>query len=214
MDIEPQRHPGGGDDLERSSILCDRRQRRILATLLDHPRPMTVRELSVYLVARAEGVDPSTVTESECQSVQMDLRHRCLPKLHVVGWIEQRGDGVTASESPAVETAALSFPELRDPDDPFWDVVGVLLARPYRQDLVSILANRDQPASVTELATELLAQARAPVPDDGQRLAIALHHLDLPKLASTGVVEYDPDDRTAVRTSRLLQFVDWVDLDA
>jgi len=214
MDIEPQRQPGGGDDLERSSVLGDRRQRRVLAILLDQPRPMAVDELSVHLVARTNGVDPSAVTEAERESVQMDLRHRCLPKLHAVGWVEQCAEGVTAEDSPSIETPALSLPDLRDPDDPFWDVVSVLLARPYRQDLASILADRNERVSVTELSTELLAQARATVPDDGRRLAIALHHIDLPKLASVGVVEYDPDDRTAVRTSRLLQFVDWVDLDA
>jgi hypothetical protein len=214
MDIEPQRHPGGGDDLERSSILGDRRQRRVLAILLDRPRPMTVGELSVHLVARADGADPSTVSEAECQSVRMDLRHRCLPKLHAAGWIERCADGVAADDPPSVETAALSLPELRDPDDPFWDIVSALLARPYRPDLVSILADRNQRVGVTELATELLAQARATVPDDGRRLAIALHHVDLPKLASVGVAKYDPDDRTVVGTSCLPQFVDWVDLDA
>jgi len=31
-------------------------------------------------------------------------------------------------------------------------------------------------------------------PDARRRLAIRLHHVDLPKLAADGVVEYDPED--------------------
>jgi hypothetical protein len=90
--------------------------------------------------------------------------------------------------------------------------VSVLLARPYRQDLASLLADRDRRATVDELATEL--SARAPpvrLPDD-RRLAVALYHADLPKLASVGVVDFDSDERTAVRTDRLSRFADWANL--
>jgi len=212
MDVEPRRQPGGGDDLERSSILGDCRQRRVLSILLDRSGPTTVHELGVQLVARAEGVAPSAVAEADCRSVRLDLRHRCLPKLRSVGWIERRADGLVADESPSLGTEILSPPELRNPDNPFWEVVSVLLARPYRQDLASLLADRDRRVTVDELATEL--SARAPpvrLPDD-RHLAVALYHADLPKLASVGVVDFDSDERTAVRTDRLSQFADWANL--
>jgi hypothetical protein len=213
MDIEPRRQPGDGDDLERSSILGDCRQRRVLSLLLDRDGPTTVHELSVQLVARTDGVAPSAVTEADYRPVRMDLRHRCLPKLRAVGWIERRADGLVADESLTLGTEQLSPPDLRDPDHPFWEVVSVLLARPYRQDLASLVAERDRRVTVDELATELSARApRVRLPDD-RRLAVALYHLDLPKLASVGVVDFDPDERTAVRTDRLPQFADWANLE-
>lgn len=213
MDIEPQRQPGGGDDLERSSILGDCRQRRVLSILLDQAGPTTVQELSVQLVARADGIAPSTVTEADCRSVRMDLRHRCLPKLRAVGWVERHADGLVADESPSLGAERLSLPDLRDPEDPFWEVVSVLLARPYRQDLVPLVADRDRRVTVDELATELSARApRVRLPDN-RCLAVALYHLDLPKLASVGVVDFDPDERTAARTDRLNRFAEWANLD-
>jgi len=213
MDIESRCHSGGGDDLAYASILGDRRQRRILAILLERARPMTVHELGVHLVARQSGVDPSVVTDGECQPVRMDLRHRCLPKLDSVGWIDSRAAGVV-SDGPSFETERLSPPELRNPDHPFWDVVSVVLARPYRQDLVSLVATRSGRVTVDELVTELFARATSEtLPDDDGRLATALHHIDLPKLASVGVVDYDPDERTVVRTDQLPRFVDWANLD-
>ncbi|AZH26552.1 DUF7344 domain-containing protein [Haloplanus aerogenes] len=213
MGIETQCHPGGGDDLVRASILDDRRQRRILAVLLDRAHPMTVHELGVHLVARANGIAPSDVTETECQSVRMDLRHRCLPKLASVGWIDSQPEGIVADDF-SVETAVLSPPDLRNPDHPFWDVVSVVLARPYRQDLVSLVADRSAPVTVDELATELLVrETSATLPDDNRRLAIALHHIDLPKLASVGVIEYDPDERTVAPTDQLRRFVEWSNLE-
>lgn len=213
MDTEPQRRPGGGDDLERASVLGDRRQRRVLSILLSRSEPATVRELGVQLVAHADGVAPSDVAESDCRPIRMDLRHRCLPKLRTVGWIERRDGGVVADESPSFGTARLSLPNLRNPDHPFWDVVSVLLARPYRQDLAALLADRSRPATVAELATELSARStRARLPDD-RHLATGLYHVDLPKLASVDVVDYDPDERTAVRTTQLRRFVDWSALD-
>lgn len=216
MDTEPQGRPGGGDDLERSSALSDRRQRRILAILLDSSRPIPVHELSVQLVARAADIDPADVSEADRQSVRMDLRHRCLPMLESVGWIDRQPAGVVAVDGAlSFEMERLSPPPLRDPDNPFWEVVSTLLARPYRQDLVAAVADRSQPVALESLATELLARggrASSAFADD-RRLSIALHHIDLPKLASLGMFEYDPEARTVARTDQLLRFADWSNLD-
>jgi len=212
MDVGSRRQPGCGDDFERSSILGDCRQRRILSILLDRSGPTTVHELGIQLVARAEGIAPSAVAEMDCRPVRLDLRHRCLPKLRAVGWIERRADGLVADGFPSLGMEMLSPPELRNPDNPFWEVVSVLLARSYRQDLASLLADRDRRITVDELATEL--SARAPpvrLPDD-RRLAVALYHADLPKLASVGVVDFDSGERTAVPTDRLSRFADWANL--
>jgi len=177
---------------------------------------MPVHELAVQLAARVEGIEPSAVTETDYRPVRMDLRHRCLPQLVSIGWVERRATGVVAvDDSLSFETERLSPPNLHDPDHPFWDVVSVLLARPYRQDLTSILADRSQHVALESLATELLALGRTTSPDvsDDGSLSTALHHIDLPKLASAGVVEYDRTERTAARTDRLLQFADWSNLD-
>lgn len=108
----------------------------------------------------------------------------------------------------------MSVPDLRDPEDPVWDAVSAVLTRPYRQELVAIVADRDSRIAVEELITELLDRSpRAPAPGDERALASTLHHADLPKLAEVGLIEYDAGERTVAPTPRLTRFVDRTGLD-
>jgi len=78
-----------------------------------------------------------------------------------------------------------------------------LLANDRRRVVIDAL--RDQPAPV-ELTT--LARTVARRETDGtrfdeqhvERVAVALHHVQLPKLAEFGVVEYDPTTNRVERT--------------
>ena len=67
------------------------------------------------------------------------------------------------------------------------------LRDPRRRRTIAILAEREDPMAVSDLAAALaereLDGARAPSVDDVQ---VALRHFHLPKLAETGIVEYDP----------------------
>ncbi len=72
------------------------------------------------------------------------------------------------------------------------DAFGVLSER-ERQYAVHYLAENDV-ASLGELAESIARHGD--VPDDAERIAVALHHSHLPKLATVGLVEYDPATRT------------------
>jgi hypothetical protein len=207
MDGEPRPLPGGRGRHERSSILADRRQRRVLSVLASVSQPMTVDELCRRLAAR-DG-DDDTTAGSTRESIRIDLRHRCLPSLGAVGWIERRPDGIRLGEQPVPESVPFSTPPLRTPDDPLWDVVSALLARPYRRHVLVVVAERDGSLTVEELAVELRG-----VVDDERTLPITLHHTDLPKLDALGALEYDRNGRAAAPTDRLSTYLDRLELDA
>jgi len=211
MDGEPRPSSERGDELTRASILGSPRQRRILSILRDRSRPLTADELSVRLAAQGSGGAPSSVTEADVGPIRRDLRHRCLPKLEAAGWIERRSDGYLVDEPLPVTTEQLSLPGLRDPDHPSWAVASVLLARPYRPEILSVVADRSRPLTVAELATAL--RERGAAPDDERTLSIALHHVDLPSLGDVGVVEYDRDERTVAGTDRLSSCIDRLGID-
>lgn len=51
--------------------------------------------------------------------------------------------------------------------------------------------------SLSELAAELAERAdHRPDGSDADRIAVRLHHADLPLLADAGLLEYDVDERT------------------
>jgi hypothetical protein len=209
MDGEPRPLPGGRGRKKQSSILADRRQRRILSVLASASQPMSVDELCRRLAAMDH--DDADTTGS----IRIDLRHRCLPGLEAVGWIKRRPDGLRLGETPFAESVPVSTPPLRTPDDPLWDVVSALLARPYRRHVLVTVAERDGHLTVEELAVELRERAdvlpgRA---DDERPLPINLHHADLPKLAAVGAIEYDRDGRAAAPTDRLSTYLDRLKLD-
>lgn len=200
--------PQGGDPfLELSSILDDARQRRILSILCDRSEPISDRELGFELAARKTGTEPADVSETDLGPVRIDLQHRCLPKLDAVGWIERHPDGIVAAESLPFGDEDSPLPDLQPSDERFWEAVGALLAHPHRQDLVSIIADRRSALTVEELASELGEYDRSSEQgarrEDELGVLGRLHHLDLPRLAEAGLIEYDPDERTVVRT-RLL----------
>lgn len=209
-DVEPL--PGGDDYLEQSPILADTRHRRILSLLLNRSHPLTERDLSVQLTARETGADPGDIDEEDHQSVRVALHHQCLPKLESEGWIKRHQEGFVAAEPLPVSDDDSPLPDLHDLDHPFWEAVGALLARPRRQDLVTIVAGRRDPLTLAELATALPEHSDGSWPGEGcadePTLFSTLHHVDLPKLAEVGLIEYDPDEKTITRTRTLETFVD------
>jgi DNA-binding transcriptional ArsR family regulator len=204
MDGELQPLLGGRAGLERSAIVADPRQRRILSILESRARPTTVDELGRRLAAVEHG-DEAAVDDADRRSIRLDLRHRCLPSLEAVGWIDRRPDGIRLDDP--LSAVDLSLPPLRTPDDPAWPVVSALLARPSRRAILSVVADHDGHLTLTDLAAELRLRDDVQ-PDDDRRLPIALHHVDLPKLAAIEVIEYDPDTRTVTPTPSLAACLD------
>lgn len=205
MEGKPQPLPGESAGLERSAILADPRQRRILSILESQSRPTTVDELGRRL-ATAERDDDAVVDDADRQSIRLDLHNRCLPSLESVGWIDRRPDGLLLADP--LSAVDFSPPPLQAPDDPAWPVVSALLARPSRRVILPVLADHDQRLSLTDLTAELRVRGDVALVDDDRRLPIALHHVDLPKLAATGVIEYDPDARAVAQTPWLTTCLD------
>lgn len=211
MDGESQSLPEERARLERSSILADPRHRRILSILQSSSRPVTVDELCRRLATTGrDGADVATV---DYQSIRLDLRHCRLPSLEAVGWIVRRPDGIRLDEPLFPDAIDFSPPPLWAPDDPAWPVVSALLARPSRLTILSIVARHDDSLDLADLAAELRATDDVTRVDGDRRLPVALHHVDLPKLASTGVIEYDPDARTVAPTPRLAACLDRLDIE-
>lgn len=215
MGSEPRLLLGGDLSREQSSILGEPRQRRVLSILLNQPQPMTVRDLGVQIAAHETERAPSDVPEEDHQPIRVDLHHRCLPKLEAVGWIERHPEGVIAAESLPFGDEESSFPDLQDPNYP-WEAIGALLARPRRQDVVAIVAGQCHRLTLEGLATELAEYGHASWAterrEDEPTLRSLLHHIDLPKLAEVGLIEYDRDEKTVTRTSSLMALVDQTDL--
>ncbi|MFB6195441.1 MAG: ArsR family transcriptional regulator [Haloplanus sp.] len=81
-----------------------------------------------------------------------------------------------------------------------------LLADATNREILTVLGEADQPLDVETLAARLvdrdIAVVRAAEHDDRtDRWAASLHHNHLPKLASAGLVAYDPDTNTVASVS-------------
>lgn len=168
---------------------------------------MTERDIAVQLAVQEVGVPPADVTDEQLQPIQLDLHHRCLPKLEAAEWIERTPEGIVVIDSSPVAEAD-SPPTLLTSDGPPGDVIDAFLARPLRQDLASIVADRHRPLTLEELATELTSRERVSsttgCDEDELPLSRRLHHVDLPRLADVGLLEYDPDEKTVARTHLLM----------
>lgn len=200
MDSENRLLPADVD--RQPSVLDDPRQRQILAAVQTHGT-MSVEELAAHLATEHEG----TASEPE---IQLDLYHRCLPKLEAVGWIEREGETVeTAGDCPFGDESPL--PDLSDTDDQFWRAVDAVVARPRRREWLSVLVEQNGKTTLGSLVT-MLAD-RAGVDCDERTAKALLHHVDLPTLTDVGLVSYDPERKVVAPTSLLVLLADRLDID-
>lgn len=81
-------------------------------------------------------------------------------------------------------------PAIGTQDDPLDRLLSTLATGHGRHVLHYFLASSDDVASLSALAGH--ACARGDGPTDRDRVAARLHHVDLPKLADAGVVDFDP----------------------
>lgn len=79
--------------------------------------------------------------------------------------------------------------------DPSPDGLFDVLGAKHRRDLLTVLCSQSGTVTLAELATELSkTTGRRERSLDGE-MALRLHHVDLPKLESTGFLAYDSAER-------------------
>lgn len=213
----------GGDRLfrlvvaspELLPVLSDARQRRVLALLLDSSGSMPVRDIAVHLVARGADTSPSMAPESTVRDVMVDLHHRCLPKLEARGLIECGPAGTVEVGQRLLEAEDAPAPAGDAPRLPSWEELAALAERPRRWHAAQILSQRRQPTTLDALASELGDEWEPASADGGvddQSLRVTLHHVDLPKLADAGLIDYDDTDLTIAVNDSLRAVRHWADI--
>ena len=76
-----------------------------------------------------------------------------------------------------------------------------LLADHQRRVLLQCLRGTEDPVSVSALVVALAQRDDQESSDETAETEIALHHIHLPKLADTGIIEYDQSTQQAVYTA-------------
>jgi len=187
------------DRQQLSSILTDRQSRRVLASL--QAGPLTDRDLAVAFAAAERDCPRSSVTADERRRHRRLIRHVHLPRLTDAGLATQSGDGLVRPVPGTLDRYAVQFPALDDPDHSSWPAAAVVLGRSYRYPLLSSVDDSDDTVSLFDLA-ERLVDCETPQldTDTARTLAVVLHHVDLPKLVSVGLLEYDTGTRAVTAT--------------
>lgn len=172
--------------------LTESRRRETIEALCSADGALSERELAAAL-AGDDGIaagDPETV--------QAALRHVHLPELEeldLVDWSSVDGT-VSLGNHPILDNE--QFRSLLASEDDRWDRATTVHADERRRAVVEALSAGGTPTTRTELAEQLAAAADV---DDGaraDRLAVQLHHIHLPKLASVGLLTYDAAEGTVV----------------
>ena len=76
-----------------------------------------------------------------------------------------------------------------------------LLADHRRRALLQCLRNTETPMPISTLVTELTQGDEQVTPDETTETEIGLHHIHLPTLADTGIIEYDQSTQQATYTA-------------
>lgn len=177
------------------AAVAHRRRRDVLRILGENER------ISDHALASAVAEIESErgKAHADAETVAIALYHTHLPKLADAGLIEydETSGSIRRTEHPAWRGGlerVLGSPG--DDEGREWDRLFRTLTAPRRWAVVSILAGRRAPVSVSDLATLLAAREAGvsplDVPRAGRRpVAISLRHVHLPMLADVGLIEYD-----------------------
>jgi hypothetical protein len=169
---------------------------------------MTESDLAIQLAALEERKPPGRVTDDERERLRIDLYHCHLPKLESAGLVVRTAAGIRLVPRFPVDLEAFGvpLPSPDQPEDPRWDVIAAFVARPYRRDVVELVADRTEPLSLAELSERLVAEGADGAVERPDTLRLRLHHVDLPKLDAVDVLSYDAREHK-VRPGRALTAV-------
>jgi len=180
-----------------STVLRDCRSRYLLHCLQDGP--LTVRDLAVTLAATELGCGRPAVETEERRQYRSLLRHNYLPRLTDAGLLVRSDSGLVRLGPLPLDRFDVEFPPLADPDHPSWPAAATVLGRPYRYSVVSAVAATDT-ISLSALADRVAESISFDAEATTRSLAVTLHHVDLPKLASVDLLEYDDASQTVAPT--------------
>ena len=199
-----------GDELSPGvvfDVLASERRRILLSVLRNTVGSTTELDLAVEVAAREGDGRPDA---SEVDRVRTTLVHSHLPKLERAGLIRRGPDGRVAltADSP-VRTPRFQM-LLRTAGS--WDADVEVLSDRRRREILSVLSESRGQLDIDELADRLAAADRASTGGaDESDVRVSLHHVHLPKLASAGIVEYDPERRTIVYEGLPAPYQAWLE---
>jgi DNA-binding transcriptional ArsR family regulator len=188
--------------------LVNRRCRVVLRQLAESEDALGVDDLVTQLV---EELDDDAASETRLRTA---LHHAHLPKLADAGLVDYDPDcGLVRFRADSrFEAMDSTIESLESTDPPISaDTLLDLLANVRRRHAVATLVRHDS-LSLADLADEVAIAERDELlsnidADDVLKVYLSLYHTHIPKLAATGLVEYDQrDDYVALAgTGRALE---------
>lgn len=176
-------------------------KRLVVLSSLDESGEVAIDELAARIHARRGSVGDGDAFGTDRSGTLAALHHVHLPKLADQDLVEMVEEDETVAVRPgdgfdadAVEALVRDL-ETGDIDDQTVSAIG----EPRRRRVVSALASAGGVVELAELAEAVAARRpRPPRPemdDPTPDAAAVLHHVDLPKLESAGLVDYDRKER-------------------
>jgi len=188
--------------------LANRERRRIVGLVFDRAPEAVSREELV-----------TSMTVDKCQRATTALDHVHLPKLSAAGLIDRNSDDntVALADHPAFQDPGIR--EIIEDDgstsDPSLDALFSAIADGRRRTILDILSHQFGPIHVETLAWDIETYdeetRESEVPTAAvNRVVKRLHHVDLPHLSETGLIEYDTDARTVTYEGHPQLRVPWI----
>ncbi|MFB6175540.1 MAG: hypothetical protein ABEI99_00045 [Halobaculum sp.] len=184
------------------SALSERRRRRLLGLLADRSEELPELELTVKLAIRETDRSLDALTDEEIERVHRLLYHQDLPLLDSVSLVDWDRRGETVRRTDHAVYTDPTFRAVIDDEDAHWDDILPNLADTRRRRLLRILSDSEDRTAVDTLATKLLVSE---VTDEGEAtvsadcfdtLRVELHHVHLPKLDDSGLIDWNRDEET------------------
>lgn len=166
----------------------------VLSVLYEAERPLSSSTLAERVLARIADVEPTDAEDVDRRAVRISLHHTHLPKLADRGLLEWDRSADAAALTADPETRSW-LDSLLESETTVYDDVEALLC-PRRRAILAVVLSRDEPISLSALATAVATRTSGTTESAVDRLSVLFHHADLPALADAGVLEYDDREGT------------------